>query len=244
MNELTIAVVDADSFEEIPDPAQPGARCQTCDYWERLDGARFAAGADGQARSQLKRSRLLAGTKVAGAYAMLAYWEGASVGYAQFGPLSIYPRAQIVRERYPKLPDSPAPWVVTCLQVIESVGDERQSIGVALLGALAGELDRRGIGAVEAYPEGVVGDAWLPSPGPASLYAAGGFEQVAGDERYPVYRRELSSGEEVGWTDLLERTQPAADADEWPLPLRPRASEEDLFRLPERPKRTNPFGED
>ncbi|MEP6680590.1 MAG: hypothetical protein ABJB65_03835 [Chloroflexota bacterium] len=243
MNELTFTVVDADRFEEIPDPAQPGARCQTCDYWERLDGARSAAEADGQARSQLKRSRLLAGTKVAGAYAMLAYREDAAVGYAQFGPLSIFPRAQIVRERYPKLPDSPAPWVVTCLQVIASVGSEQHSIGVALLGAVADELDRRGIGAVEAYPEGVA-DAWLPSPGPASLYAAGGFEQVAGDGRYPVYRRELSGGAEVGWADLLQRSQPAADDEEWPLPLRPRASEEDLFLLPERRKRTNPFGED
>lgn len=243
MTEVTFAVVDATSFDEIPDPAQPGARCRTCDYWERLDGSRMAAELDGQARSDLKRARLLAGTKVAGAYAMLAYRDGAAVGYAQFGPLSIYPRAQIVRERYPQLPDSPAPWVVTCLQVLESVGGERESIGTALLGAVGEELDRRGIGAVEAYPERVA-EPWLPPPGPASLYTAGGFEQVAGDERYPVYRRELSGGAEVGWADLLQRSQPTADDDEWPLPLPRRASEDDLFRLPEKPKRTNPFGED
>ncbi len=243
MTEVRFVVVDATSFDEIPDPAQPGARCRTCDYWERLDGSRVADDLDASARSDLKRARLLAGTKVAGAYAMLAYWDDTAVGYAQFGPLSIYPRAQVVRERYPQLPDSPAPWVVTCVQVVEGMGSERQSIGVALLGAMGEELDRRGIGAVEAYPEWVA-EAWLPSPGPASLYAAGGFERVAGDDRYPVYRRELSGGAEVGWTDLLQRSQPAADADAWPLPLRPRASEEDLFRLPERPKRTNPLGED
>jgi hypothetical protein len=244
MGDLTFALVDAASFDEIPDPAQPDARCQTCDYWERLDGSRSAAESDAEARSAVKRSRLLAGTKLAGAYAMLAHRDGASVGYAQFGPLSVYPRAQSIRERYPQLPDSPAPWVITCLQVVDGVGDERPSIGAALLGALGEELDRRGIGAVEAYPEGGT-DPWLPSPGPSSLYTAAGFERVAGDDRYPVYRRELSEGAEVGWTDLLERTRPAADAgDEWPLPLPPRASEDDLFRLPDKPKRTNPFGDD
>ena len=40
MGSLSFALVDAASFDAIPDPAQPGARCQTCDYWERLDGAR------------------------------------------------------------------------------------------------------------------------------------------------------------------------------------------------------------
>jgi hypothetical protein len=244
MGELTFGLVDAGSFDEIPDPAQPGARCQTCDYWERLDGSRSAADTDAESRSALKRSRLLAGTKLAGAYAMLAYRDGAPVGYVQFGPMSVYPRAQSIRERYPQLPDSPVPWVVTCLQVVDGVGDERSSIGAALLGALGGELDRRGIGAVEAYPEGGA-DPWPPSPGPSSIYAAAGFERVAGDDRYPVYRRELSEGAEVGWTDLLERTRPAADeGDEWPLPLPPRPSEDDLFRPPEKPKRTNPFGDD
>jgi hypothetical protein len=244
MGDLTFALVDAASFEEIPLPAQPGARCQTCDYWERLDGARSTPEEEAESRSALKRSRLLAGDKLAGAYAMLAYRDGSSIGYAQFGPMSLYPRAQAIRERYPQLPDSPAPWIVTCLQVVETTGDERSSIGAALLAALGEELDRRGIGAVEAYPEGGA-DPWLPSPGPSSLYTAAGFEHVAGDDRYPVFRRELSGGAEVGWSDLLERARPAPDeGDDWPLPLPPRPSEDDLFRLPEKPKRTNPFGDD
>ena len=243
MRNLSFALVDAESFDAIRDPAQPGARCQTCDYWERLDGTRASDEAP-EPRMAVKRSRLLAGAKLAGAYAMLAHRDGTAVGYAQFGPISVYPRAQRIRERYPQLPDSPAPWVVTCLQVVDTLGRDRLSVGTALLDALRQELDRRGIGAVEAYPE-VGADSWLASPGPPSIYVAAGFELVAGDERYPVYRRELSEGAEVGWADLLERTQPVADEDDaWPLPLPPRASEDDLFRLPEKPKRTNPFGED
>jgi hypothetical protein len=257
MPDLTFELVDEASFDSIPAPAQPGARCQTCDYWERVDGDRAApeeGAADAQARATLKRSRLLAGARLAGSYAMLAFRTDAvsrtAVGYAQFGPLSAYPRAGLIRERYPTLPDSPAPWVITCLQATaEGAGEEtaadRQRVAGQLLDAVCEELDRRGITAVEAYPEGV-DDPWIPSPGPAGVYAEAGFERVAGDDRYPVYRRELTgTGAEVGWGDLLERARPADDEGEgWPLPMPKRRSEDDLFRPPEKPKRPNPFGED
>jgi len=246
MAELEFALVDAARFPEIPAPARAGARCQTCDYWERLDGSREAE--DAAAAGGLKLSRLLAGERLAGAYGMLAYradaaGERVAVGWAQFGPLSAYPRAQVIRDRYPNLPDSPAPWVVTCLQVVPGE-DDRDAAAAALLETVCTELDRRGIGAVEGYPERA-DDPWVPSPGPAQVYADSGFALMAGDEQYPVYRRELSgTAGEVDWGDLLAHTRPADEGDEWPLPLPNGPSEDDLFRLPEKPKRPNPFGED
>ena len=253
MAELEVVLVDEASFDEIPVPAAAGARCQTCDYWERIDGGRDAPAADATdaaARATLKRGRLLSARGISGAYAMLGYRVDAvdrtAVGYAQFGPLSAYPRAQTIRDRYPQLPESPAPWVVTCLQVTPDTGEgpRRETLGVELLAAVCDELDRRGITAVEAYPE-VVADGWVPSPGPASVYEAAGFEHVAGDERYPVYRRELS-GEtpDDAWSDLLKAAKPD-EGDEWPLPLPSTPDADDFFRLPpERPKRPNPFGDD
>lgn len=256
MAELEFALVDETRFDDIPDPVQPGARCQTCDYWERLDGGREAPNADDatgvRARRELKRSRLLAGRELAGAYGMLAYRSETvgrqAVGWCQFGPISAYPRAQVIRERYAQLPESPAPWVITCLQVAPAAGDRdaRRRVGAALLIAVCDELDRRGIIAVESYPEGAE-DPWLPSPGPAAAYADAAFERVAGDDRFPVYRRELSgSGADVGWGDLLAKARPPDDDDDaWPLPLPRAPSEEDFFRLPpEKPKRPNPFGDD
>ncbi len=246
MPDLSFAVVDAGHFEDIPPPARPAARCQTCDYWERLDGSRDAE--ETKSARDLKLARLLAGERLAGAYGMLAYETDAdgdrvAVGWAQFGPVSAYPRAQVIRDRYPELADATAPWVITCLQVVATV-DGRDATASALLEAVCSELDRRGIGAVEAYPEGVP-EPWIPSAGPASLYQAGGFTQVAGDERYPVYRRELGEAAgDVDWGDLLARSGPADEGDEWPLPLPKGPSEDDLFRLPERPKRPNPFGDD
>jgi len=251
MAEIDFQLVDEGSFEDIPLPALPGARCQTCDYWERLDGGREAPpeGAHPAARAARKRDRLLAARAIGGSYGMVAYRvdtvDRASIGYAQFGPLSAYPRAAAIRDRYPQLPESPSPWIITCVQISADAGDAelRESYGVALLEAVCNELDGRGIIAVEAYPEGAT-DAWLPSPGPPSVYLAAGFERAAGDDRFPVYRRELSGETDAdAWSGLLRAAEPAED-DEWPLPLPKGPSEDDLFRLPPKPKRPNPFGDD
>lgn len=254
MPDLETVLVDEGSFGQIPDPVAAGARCQACDYWERLDGGREAPAADtpdAAAREALKRERLLSGRRLAGSYAMLAYSadaiEHTPVGYAQFGPISQYPRAQVIRDRYPQLPESPAPWIITCLQVPLSVHEatEREAIGIGLLKAVCDELDRRGISAVEAYPEGVP-DAWVPSPGPGALYEAAGFERAAGDERYPVYRRELAgAADEQTWGELLRAGTPSDEGEEWPLPLPHAPDADDFFSRPtEKPKRPNPFGED
>lgn len=253
MPDLAFVLVDEASFDDIPAPARAGARCQTCDYWERVDGTRdapAAGAADAASRASLKRSRLLASRDVAGSYGMIAYrGDGdarSAIGYAQFGPLSAYPRAQSIRERYPELPESPAPWVVTCLQVSPELGDAaaREEAGARLLAAVCDELDRRGITAVEAYPE-PVRDPWLPSPGPTTVYHRTDFDHVAGDDRYPVYRRELSGETDAdAWSGLLRRTAPD-EGDDWPLPLPKTPDADDFFRLPpERPKRPNPFGDD
>ena len=242
---LTFSLVDADSFGAIPAPAEFGARCQTCDYWERLDGHREAS--TSEAAADLKLSRLLAGTRLAGAYGMLAWQTDASgdraaVGWAQFGPISAYPRAQIIRERYPSLPDSPAPWVVTCLQVVAGTPD-RDGVAAALLGAVCDELDRRGIIAVEGYPEGVA-DPWSLSPGPASVYEAAGFARRRRGPLPGLPPRAGGRAADVGWGDLLSHTPPPDEGEDWPLPLPKGPSEEDLFRLPPKPSRPNPFGDD
>jgi hypothetical protein len=185
----------------------------------------------------------MAGARLAGSYGMVATDEaGEILGYAQFGPLSVYPRAQLIRDRYPELPESPAPWVLTCLQVPGAAAD-RERIGHALAVAVCEELDRRGVIAVEAYLERAT-DPWLPSGGPASVYEAAGFTRAADDDQFPVYRRELAGQAEVGWQDLLSRTRPADEDDAWPLPMPTGPTEEEVFRLPPKPERPNPFGDD
>ena len=258
MDELRFELVDASTFQAIPAPRPPGARCQSCDYWERLDGHRELPAdlstSETASREAAKLARLLAGERLGGSYGMLAFRPGgasggesdgeapgsdAPIGWAQFGPISAYPRAQAIRDRYPALPASPPPWVITCLQLI----DRHEEAASELLEAVCAALDRRGVSVVEAYPEGM-GDPWLSSVGPAAAYRASGFELAAGDERYPVYRRELTgeSSDEADWAKLLR--SPADDEGEWPLPIPRQPSDDDLFRLPQKPRRPNPFGED
>ena len=243
---LAFEAVDAATFDDIPDPALPGAACRSCDYWETLDGTRSATDGSG-ARAALKLRRLTAAARLAGSYGMVAYRTDAdggrtAIGWAQFGPISAYPRAQAIRDRYPSLPESPPPYVVTCLQVGPATGAGRDEIGRMLLGAVVEELDRRGIVGVEAFPERVA-DGWLPSAGPAAVYEAAGFRAVIEDERYPVYRLELS-GEagDAAWPADLVRPR-AADDDAWPLPL-PSTPDPDAWPIPQKPRVRNPFGED
>ena len=133
--DLEFVLVDEATFDDIPAPARPapGARPAT------TGSASTAAArppiqrtpARERALAAGKRGRLLAGRELAGAYGMLAYRiesvERRAIGWCQFGPLSAYPRAQVIRDRYPQLPESPAPWVVTCLQIDGRCGRPRSA---------------------------------------------------------------------------------------------------------------------
>ena len=114
--------------------------------------------------------------------------DDAPVAYAQFGPLSAYPRAQRLRELYPQLPDAPLPAVITCV----STTPEARGAGhaLALVADVCGELARRGFAAVEAYPDfGVALDA--TSAATPAFWVRAGFAIAVHDDRFPVVRREL-----------------------------------------------------
>ena len=128
------------------------------------------------------------GLAVFGSYAKVLLRDDEPAVYAQFGPLSAYPRALRVRELYPRLPASPLPAVITCIATTR----EARGAGLAktLVGAVCDDLGGRGFSAVEAYPE--------PNTRPDATSAATpefwvgcGFEVAVDDERFPVVRREL-----------------------------------------------------
>jgi len=110
------------------------------------------------------------------------------VAYAQFGPLSAYPRALRVRELYPQLPDAPLPAVITCIATIEDA--RGRGLALRLVGAVCEDLAGRGFFAVEAYPEA---NARLHATSAATpaFWVRAGFRAVVDDERFPVVRREL-----------------------------------------------------
>jgi GNAT superfamily N-acetyltransferase len=128
------------------------------------------------------------GLGVAGSYAKILLEDDVARVYAQFGPLTAYPRAQRTRDLYPSLPDAPLPAVITCIATTA----EARGAGLAraLISAVCDDLAGRGFTAVETYPEiGARLDA--TSAATPGFWESVGFVQAIADERFPVMRREL-----------------------------------------------------
>lgn len=128
------------------------------------------------------------GLGVFGTYAKVLLLDDVAAAYAQFGPLSAYPRALRLRELYPRLPDAPLPAVITCIATTREArggGHARR-----LVEAVCDDLAERGFAAVEAYPEaGARPDA--TSGATPAFWQTAGFSLAVDDERFPVVRREL-----------------------------------------------------
>ena len=137
----------------------------------------------------LPKLRLLArGLGVVGSYAKVLLVDDIAVAYAQFGPLTAYPRAQRVRDLYPQLPDSPLPAVITCIATTRAA--RGQGHAQALVEAVVADLAGRGFSAVEAYPEPEARPDATSAANPA-FWSACGFDLAIDDPRFPVVRREL-----------------------------------------------------
>lgn len=128
------------------------------------------------------------GLAVFGSYAKVLEADGEPAVYCQFGPLSAYPRAQRVRDLYPKLPSSPLPAVITCIATTSAA--RGRGLAKALVEAVVEDLTARGFSAVEAYPEPEARADATSAANPA-FWRACGFELAIDDDRFPVVRREL-----------------------------------------------------
>ncbi len=128
------------------------------------------------------------GRGVFGSYAKVAFRDDRAVAYAQFGPLSAYPRAIRLRDLYPQLPQAPLPAVITCTAT--TLEGRRHGYGRALVLEVCRDLAGRGFAAVEAYP-----DLTRPeddtSAGRPGFWTQCGFGVAVPDERFPVMRRDL-----------------------------------------------------
>jgi hypothetical protein len=126
---------------------------------------------------------------VAGSHAKVLLLDDVPSAYCQFGPLSMYPRAQRTRDLYPALPDAPLPAVITC---IATAGAARGAgLGLRLVTAVCDDLAERGFAAVETYPA-IGADPDATSAADPAFWERAGFVVAAADERFPVMRRELA----------------------------------------------------
>lgn len=128
------------------------------------------------------------GLAVFGSYAKVLEADGVPAAYCQFGPLSAYPRAQRVRDLYPKLPSAPLPAVITCIAT--TAPGRGRGLARSLILAVVDDLTARGFSAIEAYPEPEAAPDTTSAAHPA-FWRACGFELAIDDPRFPVMRREL-----------------------------------------------------
>ena len=143
-----------------------------------------AVAADAPRKLQL----LVRGLAIFGTYAKVLEDDGEPAAYCQFGPLSAYPRAQHVRDLYPKLPSSPLPAVITCIATTPEA--RGRGLAKALVLDVVADLTGRGFSAVEAYPEPEARPDTTSAANPA-FWQSCGFDLAIDDPRFPVVRREL-----------------------------------------------------
>ena len=144
---------------------------------------------DSTASGPTKLGLLRRGLTVFGSYAKVLLLDDQPAAYAQFGPLSAYPRAQQIRGLYPRLPQSPLPAVITCIAVITEATS--RGISERLIDAVCTDLSARGFSAVEAYPDLTLQQYEASAAYPA-FWISCDFDMAIDDERYPVMRRPLS----------------------------------------------------
>ena len=138
--------------------------------------------------SPRKLALLGRGLAIFGTYAKALLLDDVPAAYAQFGPLSAYPRALRLRDLYPQLPDAPLPAVITCVATTSEA--RGRDLGRQLVAAVCDDLAARGFAAVEAYPEAAQQPDATSAATPA-FWLACGFALAVDDERFPVMRREL-----------------------------------------------------
>ena len=157
----------------------------------REEALRDAAAAPGQPPKLRLLTRQL---PVSGPMGWVLVAKGEPVAYCQAGPLSAFPRAQRLRDRYPDLPGSPPPAIVTCISVIPAA--RGAALGSALVEGVLTRLGAAGFSAAEAYPEEpeVTPEPDATSAATRAFWERLGFSVAATgpDGRWPVMRRTLS----------------------------------------------------
>ncbi len=158
----------------------------------REEALRDAAAAPGQPAKLRLLTRQL---PISGPMGWILLSGGDPVAYCQAGPLSAFPRAQRLRDRYPDLPSTPPPAVVTCISVIPAA--RGRALGSALVEGVLTRLSGAGFAAVEAYPEepalSAAVDADATSAATPRFWERLNFTVAATgpDGRWPVMRRVL-----------------------------------------------------
>ncbi len=179
-----LAGVTLDNLSDLPAP------CRSCVYWELdpVSGERAQRAAD----TDLEKEAWVSDTLLEwGSCGQIAYVDGVPAGYVLFAPPAYVPRAAA-------FPTSPVGADAVLLMTARLMPEFRGSgLGRVLVQAVAREIVRRGIRAIEAFGRsGAVGDyadGELHCLLPAGYLRAVGFKTVRPHPRTPRLRLDIRS---------------------------------------------------
>ena len=158
-----------------------------CMYWRRA-AADFNRGKGRANRASLRG--LVASGQLPG---LLAYLDGAPVGWCSVAPRDAFPRLE--RARTFQRIDAESVWSVVCFYVARA--HRRQGVSVVLLEGAASFARRRGARILEGYPvdprESDYADAFAWTGTAAAFRAAGFTEARRVSPVRPIMRRELGA---------------------------------------------------
>lgn len=168
-------------------------RCRRCVFWELDPVGRDRAERGGD--TELEKEAWVSATLLDwGSCGKLAYVDGVPAGYIMCAPPMYVPRSFA----FPTSPVSPDAAVLMTLHVLpEFTGG---GLGRTLVQAIAKDLTRRGVRAVEAF-----GEASWTAPHcvvPAGHLLSVGFKTIRPHPRWPRLRLELKST--VSWREDVE----------------------------------------
>lgn len=179
--------VTLDNLDDLP------SRCRRCVFWELDPVARGRAEEAGD--TSFEKEAWVSGTLLEwGSCGKLVYVDGVPAGYLLFAPPAYVPRSLA----FPTSPVSADAVLLMTVHVVEEF--QGAGLGRTLVQAVAKDLLRRGVRAVEAFGDstGRPRECLVP----ADYLLAVGFKTVRPHPRFPRLRLELKSV--VTWREDME----------------------------------------
>lgn len=183
-----IVGVTLDNLEHLP------KKCRYCVFWELAPHLREEAEHFGQTDFE-KEAWVSSVLLEWGSCGRIVYLDSVPAGYALYAPPSVVPRAVA----FPTAPVSADAVLLTSLRVLPEFAGA--GLGRALVQAVAKDLTRRGVKAIEAFGDAEP-DAGATCVVPADFLRSVGFKTVRQHDKWPRLRLELRTA--LSWKEDVE----------------------------------------
>lgn len=185
--------VTLDNLEDLP------KKCRKCVYWEVAP--HLASTAEEFGETEFEKEAWVSSVLLEwGSCGRIVYSERLPIGFALYAPPSIVPRAGA----FPTSPPSPDAVLLTSFHVQQEF--RGGGVGRTLVQAVANDLTRRGVKAIEAFGDARPGETEIEGEHvcvlPAAFLTSVGFKTVRPHPRWPRLRLELRSS--ITWKQDVE----------------------------------------